>query len=242
MINKKKCLIIGWCLIALVYTGHAQQNERPITYQVVENMGYRGDDAGDAYAKERCVLDIYYPENKKDFPTVVWFHGGGITGGQKFIPNELKEKGLAVVAVNYRLSPKVKAPVYIDDAAAAIAWTFKHIADYGGDPTKIIVSGHSAGGYLVAMVGLDTSWLRQYREDSLKLVGIVDFRWHALTPMPVRAEQGIKGTQPMIDEYAPLYHVRNDAPPLMLISGDREMEMLGRDEENAYFYRMRKFV
>lgn len=188
------------------------------------------------------MLDVYYPEHKKNFTTVVWFHGGGITGGEKFIPAELKEKGLAVVAVNYRLSPKVKVPAYIDDAAAAIAWTFKHIADYGGDPAKIIVSGHSAGGYLIAMVGLDKSWLQKYGEDADKLAGIVDFSGHAITHMTVRAEHGIKDTQPTIDEYAPLYHVRNDAPPLVLITGDRELEMLGRYEENAYFYRMMKLV
>ena len=241
-IKRKKCVAIAWCLIAFVFTAHAQQNEQPTTYQLVEDIGYRGDDAGDAYVRERCVLDVYYPEDKKDFPTVVWFHGGGITGGQKFVPQELKEKGLAVVAVNYRLSPQVQAPAYIDDAAAAIAWTVKHIADYGGDPTKIIISGHSAGGYLVAMVGLDKSWLQQYGEDADKLAGIVDFSGHAITHMTVRAERGIKDTQPIIDEYAPLYHVRDDAPQLVLITGDRELEMLGRYEENAYFYRMMKLV
>lgn len=241
-INRKKYVMIGWCLIAFVITAHAQRAANSITYQLVEDIGYRGDDVDDTYAKERCVLDVYYPENTKDFPTVVWFHGGGITGGEKFIPKELKEKGLAVVAVNYRLSPKAKAPAYIDDAAAAVAWTFNHIADYGGDPTKIIVSGHSAGGYLVAMVGLDKSWLQQHGEDADKLAGIVDFSGHAITHMTVRAERGIKDTQPIVDEYAPLYHVRKDAPPLVLITGDREMEMLGRYEENAYFYRMMKFV
>src|SRR5690606_17260154 len=97
MINRKKYVMIGWCLIAFLFTAHAQQNERSTTYQLVEDIGYRGDDVDDVYAKERCVLDVYYPENTTDFTTVVWFHGGGITGGQKFIPNELKEKGLAVV-------------------------------------------------------------------------------------------------------------------------------------------------
>src|SRR3546814_4589426 len=80
------------------------------------------------------------------------------------------------------------APSYIGDAPAAVAWTFKHIADYGGDPSKIIISGHSAGGYLVAMVGLDKSWLQQYGEDADKLAGIVDFSGHAITHMTVRAE------------------------------------------------------
>lgn len=245
MVKKKKIryrLVVGLCLIAFMSAAHAQQTANSLTYQLIENMRYRSENSDDAYAVERCVLDVYYPENKKDYPTVVWFHGGGITGGEKFIPQELKEKGIAVVAVNYRLSPKVKAPAYIDDAAAAIAWTFKHIGEYGGDPSKIFISGHSAGGYLVAMVGLDTSWLQQYGEDADKLAGVIDFSGHAITHMTVRAERGIKDTQPIVDELAPLYHVRNDAPPLVLITGDREMEMLGRYEENAYFYRMMKVV
>ncbi|MFC7525719.1 alpha/beta hydrolase [Parapedobacter sp. GCM10030251] len=236
-------LMVGLCVIgviAFLSTAYAQQAANPVTYRLIENIGYRSGNNSDVYAKERCVLDIYYPENREDFPTVVWFHGGGITGGEKFIPEELKDKGIAVVAVNYRLSPKVKSPVYIDDAAAAIAWTFKHIEEYGGDPNKILISGHSAGGYLVAMVGLDKSWLHTYGEDADRLAGIIDFSGHAITHMTVRAERGIKDTQPIVDELAPLYHVRKDAPPLVLITGDRELEMLGRYEENAYFYRMMK--
>lgn len=236
-------VIVGSCLTALTIVARGQQTDRPVTYQLEENKGYRPDAAtADAYAAERCVLDIYYPAQAKDFATVVWFHGGGITGGEKFIPHELKEKGLAVVAVNYRLSPKVKNPVYIDDAAAAIAWVFKHIADYGGNPDRIFVSGHSAGGYLVAMVGLDKSWLQAYGEDADRLAGIIDFSGHAVTHMTVRAERGISDKQPIVDEYAPLYHVRADAPPLVLVSGDRELELLGRYEETAYFYRMMKVV
>jgi hypothetical protein len=56
----------------------------------------------------------------------------------------------------------------------------------------------------------------------------------------VRAERGIKDTQPVIDDLAPLYHVRHDAPPLLLITGDRNLELLGRYEENAYLWRMMK--
>src|SRR3546814_14656444 len=102
------------------------------------------------------------------------------------------------------------APTYIDDAAAAVAWTFKHIADYGGDPSKIIISGHSAGGYLVAMVGLDKSWLQQSGEDADKLDGIVDLSGHAITHMTGRAGVGIKDTQPNIHEYATLEPGRNE--------------------------------
>ncbi|WP_245826883.1 alpha/beta hydrolase [Parapedobacter luteus] len=242
-INKKTyySMVMGWCLVAFVLTAYAQQAAVPTTYRLVQNVNYRPDSTDD-YIRERCVLDVYYPEQTKDFPTVVWFHGGGITGGEKFIPQELKEKGIAVVAVNYRLSPKVKNPAYIDDAAAAIAWVFQHIGEYGGTADKIFATGHSAGGYLAAMVGLDKSWLRQYGVDADKLAGIIDFSGHAITHMTIRAEQGIKETQPIVDEYAPLFHVRGDAPPLVLVSGDRELELLGRYEESAYFYRMMKIA
>ncbi|MGK6349836.1 alpha/beta hydrolase [Parapedobacter sp. DT-150] len=230
---------MAFLIVGLTGTALGQDANTSSTYQTKENINYRPDST-DAYIRERCVLDVYYPNNSKDFPTVVWFHGGGITGGEKFIPAELQKQGIAVVGVNYRLSPKVKNPAYIDDAAAAIAWVFKHISEYGGDPSKIYIAGHSAGGYLIAMVGLDKSWLQRYDVDADQVAGIIDFSGHAITHMTIRAERGIKDTQPIVDEYAPLYHVRADAPMLVLVSGDREQEMLGRYEETAYFYRMMK--
>lgn len=192
------------------------------------------------YMKERCKLDIYYPENNEGFATIVWFHGGGLTGGNKYIPEELKEKGHAVIAVNYRFYPKVKCPVYIEDAAASVAWVFKNIEKYGGNPDKIFVSGHSAGGYLTSMIGLDRSYLSEFGFDADKIAGLIPFSGHTITHFTVRKEMGIDGKQPIIDKYAPLYHVRDDAPPLVLICGDREIELLGRYEENAYMYRMMK--
>ena len=75
-----------------------------------KDISYVSGSETDTYRQERCKLDIYYPENKKDFSTIVWFHGGGMEGGNKFIPKELREQGFAVVAVNYRLSPKAKNP------------------------------------------------------------------------------------------------------------------------------------
>ncbi len=156
------------------------------------------------------------------------------------IPEKLKKQGIAVVAVNYRLSPKAKCPAYIEDAAAAVAWTFKNIEKYGGDPEKIVVSGHSAGGYLTSMVGLDKKWLAKYNIDANEIAMLVPFSGHCITHMTIRKERGIPDTQPVVDEFAPLYHVRADAPTLILISGDREREMLGRYEENAYMWRMMK--
>ena len=195
----------------------------------------------DAYLKERAVLDIYCPGDASDLkPTLVWFHGGGLTRGNKYIPSGLKEQGICVVAANYRFYPKVKMPVYIEDAAAAVAWVFKNIGDYGGHSDLIFVSGHSAGGYLASMVGLDKKWLARHEIDSNQIAGLMPLSGHTITHFTVRRERGISNKTPVVDELAPLYHVRSDAPPLLLITGDRERELLGRYEENAYLMRMMK--
>lgn len=191
-----------------------------VNYLSIENISYypAKENLADDYLRERCVLDLYHPAGINGFPTVVWFHGGGLTGGNKFIPEELKEQGMAVVAVNYRLYPKVLAPVYIEDAAAAVAWVFNNIMEYGGDPELIFVSGHSAGGYLTSMVGLDQRWLGRHGIDANRIAGLIPFSGHTITHFTVRQERGIEGTQPVVDDMAPLFHVRNDAPPLLLIT------------------------
>ena len=235
-----KYLIITLLLAVNTLFTNAQQN----SYITELNINYYSDSdtVTDEYIKERCVLDLYHPEDKEGFPTVVWFHGGGLTGGEKFIPEALKDKGMAVAAVNYRLYPVVKAPVYLEDAAAAVAWVFQHIEEFGGDPDLLFISGHSAGGYLTSMVGLDKRWLDRHEIDANRIAGLIPFSGHAITHFTVREERGIEGTRPVVDDLAPLYHVRKDAPPLLLITGDREMEMLGRYEENAYLMRMMKVV
>lgn len=154
----------------------------------------------------------------------------------------MKNKGYAVIGVGYRLSPKAKAPAYIEDAAAAVAWVFQHIKEYGGNDKLIFVSGHSAGGYLGMMITLDKKYLLHYGIDANNIAGLIPFSGQAITHFTIRQERGIAATQAIIDEYAPLYHVRKDAPPMLLITGDRELELYGRYEENAYLARMMKLV
>lgn len=229
--KKLQCLL--FCLFVF-----ASISAQDASYRSESELPYRTE--GDSYSKERCKLDIYYPANVKDFPTVIWFHGGGLSSGSKFIPEELKNCGMAVVAINYRLLPEATLSDCIDDAAAAVAWTFKEIEKYGGSRAKIFVSGHSAGGYLTNMIGMDKKWLQAYAIDADSIAGLIPFSGHAISHFAYRKAKGMKDTQPSIDEFAPLYYVRQDAPPLIIVSGDRELEMLGRYEENAYFWRMMK--
>ena len=210
-------------------------------YELIENIHYQTDQ-NDDYFNERSKLDLYYPTKEKSFATIIFFHGGGLRNGNKYIPTFLKEKGVSVVAPNYRLNPKVKAPKYIEDAAASIAWVFNNIEKYGGDKRLIFVSGNSAGGYLTSLIGLDKKYLNKHGIDANDIAGLIPLTGHAITHFTVRQELGIDRLKPIVDDLAPLYHVRADAPPILLLTGNRELELLGRYEENAYLMRMLKIA
>jgi acetyl esterase/lipase len=209
-------------------------------YRLVNDISY--SIKTDAYSLERLKLDIYHPVGADDRAVVVWFHGGGLEGGNKEIPDQLREKDIVVVGVNYRLLPQVTVRETLDDAAEAVAWVFRHIQEYGGDPRKIVVTGHSAGGYISMMLCLDKKWLATYGIDADSVMMYVPFSGQAITHYNVRKMQGIPPLQATIDEYAPLYWVRGDCPPLVLICGDRELELYGRYDENQYLARMMKLV
>lgn len=229
-------------LLFAFITGNAADTQTQYVWE--KDVHYYPDSVNrkDAYIDSQCRLDVYCPKGKAAVSTIVWFHGGGITGGKKEIPAALMEKGCAVVGVGYRFSPKAKAPAYIEDAAAAVAWVFQNIGRYGGNNKLIFVSGHSAGGYLGLMITLDKKYLAKYGIDADNIAALIPFSGQAITHFTVRKERGIKDVQPVIDDLAPLYHVRADAPPVLLITGDREKELLGRYEENAYLARMMKLA
>ena len=229
----KKCIVTMMAAVLLSVPAMAQ-------YKQVDDIRYTA--SADPYAQERCKLDVYYPTDQQDAPVVVWFHGGGIEGGEKHIDPQLKNSGLVVVAANYRLLPKAPIDSILNDAAAAVAWTYKNIDRYGGSKRKIFVAGHSAGGYLLDMIGLDKRWLAKYGVDADSLAALVPFSGQCITHYNIRKQQGIPPLQATIDEYAPLTYVRPDAPPIVIISGDREQELFGRYEEQTYFWRMLKLV
>lgn len=231
-------LLVVCIFLSISFLGHSQE----VKYIRKTNIPYCNDSINnsDSLIAKSCLLDVYYPESKKDFATVVWIHGGGLTTGKKYLPKGLMGKDICVVSVEYRLSPFVKCPKYIEDCATAVAWVFNNIESYGGDSTLIFVSGHSAGGYLADMIGMDKKWLKAYGINANRIAGLIPLSGHTITHAKIREENGINYTQPIVDEFAPLFYVRPDAPPLLLITGDRELEMWGRYEENAYMMRMMK--
>ncbi len=141
-------------------------------------MPYKPDGATD-YERERCTLDLYLPVAGQGFATIVWFHGGGLQNGHKAdaiavgLAKRFSAEGIAVASVDYRLSPQAKFPAYIEDAAAAVAFVRKEISSHGGSDKLVFVSGHSAGGYLTAMIGMDARYLKKHGLETDAIAGYV---------------------------------------------------------------------
>ncbi len=224
-------------LVLLTVAGRASAETTPAEYRAELALPYYAPAAlekGDAYQKEMCVLDLNYPTNSPGFATVIWLHGGGLTGGEREVPKLLQEKGFATAAVGYRLSPKATPDEILRDAAAATAWVLKNIESKGGDPKKVFIAGHSAGGYLAAMVGMDPRWLAALGLSNKQLAGIIPVSGQVTTHFQVKKVRGDTQPElrPIIDEYAPLYYASKDLPPICLILGDRRIEYKNRVEEN----------
>jgi arylformamidase len=115
-------------------------------------------------AHERQVLDVYSPRNAKDLPVVFWIHGGGWQAGDKssvqIKPQAFMDQRFVFVSTNYRLLPHVDMTTIVRDVAQAIRWVHGHIAEYGGDPERIFVMGHSAGAQLAALICTDDRYLK----------------------------------------------------------------------------------
>ena len=153
------------------------------TYLLVPDIAY-GSEA-------RQNLDLYLPRklpinlpiqaqtNSKTAadgaPLVVFFYGGSWSSGDKadyrFVGESLASKGIAVMVADYRLSPLVRYPVFVEDSALAVRWAFDHARKYGSDPKRIFVMGHSAGAYNAAMVAMDARWLAAVNLSPNELAG-----------------------------------------------------------------------
>lgn len=187
----------------------------------------------DAVRREKCVMDWRFPQGRPGFATIVWLHGGGLVEGGRRVP-VLGDPGIGVIGAGYRLATEAAHPAYLEDAAAVAAWALKNVAGHGGDPAKVFLAGHSAGGWLAAVAGMDPRWLAAHGLSNRALAGIIPVSAQMTTHFHVRKLRGDLGPElrPVIDELAPLHHVSPDLPPVCLIVGDRKAEFPGRVEEN----------
>jgi acetyl esterase/lipase len=209
--------------------------------EVLRNVPY-------AEGGRRAHLDIYRPRNRdlSGAPVLIQIHGGGWTIGTKeqqglLLMNRMAQQGWVCVAANYRLAPKHRFPTQIVDVKRAIAWVHENIADYGGDPSYVVITGGSAGGHLSALAAL-TPGLPDYQpgfEDAdtsvsacvpfygiYDLAGMteqrsaVDMRDRFLAPWVFK-----KDPRTDLDDFvraSPLAHVGDHAPDFFVIHGSND--------------------
>ena len=179
----------------------------------------------------RQRLDVYMPSQlladkalvAGGAPLVVFFYGGSWSSGDRadyrFVGEALASQGVAVVVADYRLSPEVRYPVFLQDSALATRWAFDNAQKYGADPTRIFVMGHSAGAYNAAMLALDKRWLSGVDSSPDKLAGWIGLAGpYDFLPIGDRKTQVAfewPGTPP--DSQA-LFHASSASPPALLLA------------------------
>ena len=140
------------CVIAFALASAAQADT------VKQNIPYAEP------VNDRQMLDVYAPDNAKNLPVVFWIHGGGWQVGDKTLvqikPKAFVDKGFVFVATNYRLLPNVDMETIVRDVAKSMHWVNDHIAEFGGDPKRVLVMGHSAGAQLAALICTDDRYLK----------------------------------------------------------------------------------
>ena len=139
----------------VVAAGDAPQMVPKLIYNNIRYT-YSGPD-------KQNVLDVYAPATGNNHPIVLYVHGGGWLGGTKAQleskPDFFVGNDYVLVSINYRLSPEFKHPAHVQDVASAIAWVYNNAAQFGGDPERIAISGHSAGAHLAALAATDPRYL-----------------------------------------------------------------------------------
>lgn len=184
---------------------------------------------------QRQKLDVYAPRMRGAGPlaVIVFFYGGSWNSGTKdgygFVGRALASRGFLVAIPDYRLVPQVRYPAFLEDNAAALRWVRGHIGDFGGDPARIVLAGHSAGAYNAAMLALDPRWLGQDRKAVRGLIGLAgpyDFLPFK-GPIVERAFAGV--TDPSATQ--PVHYAHAEAPPAFLASGDKDTMVLPRNSD-----------
>ena len=175
----------------------------------------------------RQQLDLYRPTEvdtdglQSQLPVIVFIHGGSWQDGNKdgysFVGRALASRGFMVAIPNYQLVPEVRYPTFLEDNAAAVTWVIDNITQYGGDPSQIVLVGHSAGAYNAAMLALDERWLGSGRQSVRGFVGLAgpyDF-----LPLDGEITQAAFGNEENLETTQPISFATADDPPVLLLHG-----------------------
>ncbi len=180
---------------------------------------------GLAYGPElRQRLDVYQPAGEsRNAPLGVFFYGGNWSSGERadyrFVGEALASQGIVAVIADYRLSPAVRYPVFVQDSARAVRWARDHAAEFGADPARVFVMGHSAGAYNAAMVALDARWLRAEGMAPSQLAGWIGLAgpYDFLPIVDPQSRVAFEWPATPADSQ-PLAHASRASPPALLLA------------------------
>ncbi len=187
----------------------------------------------------RQTLDVYAPEGAQDAPLLVFVHGGGLLFGDKslvaHVGQRLAAAGIVTVAPNHRFSPAVTHPAHVEDVAAAVAWAVDHAREIGADPDRVVLAGHSSGGYLVALLATDPRWLEAagVARDAIRAVAPISGFFHVPRLAPERPQTVWGGEPAHWSDASPAAHVDAEVPPMLLLFADGDDD--ARKAENTDF-------
>ncbi|HEY1189330.1 MAG TPA: alpha/beta hydrolase [Gemmata sp.] len=209
-------------------------NEEAQGYKRHPDIAYRTGAGAD---KERHVLDLYVPKGKKDFPTVLFVHGGTWKSGFKelyaVLGQSLAADGIGCAICNYRLSPKVQHPAHVEDVARAFAWTVENIGKYGGTKDRLFLCGHSAGGHLVSLLATDPQYLKAEQLGPANIKGVASFSGVYQIVHTEKVFEAAFGKDEKLCRLAsPLTHVTGKCPPFLIAYADTDFPQLDTMAEN----------
>jgi acetyl esterase/lipase len=212
-----------------------------IVNAITPNSGYtRTRDI--VYGDHGLKLDVYSPDHAQQAPVVLFFWGGSWQKSRsfdksayKFLGQALAEKGYVAMIADYRVYPQVQYPAFLYDCAQAVSWAHAHAADYGGDPAKLVLMGHSAGAYNAVMLALDPEYLHAVGADPGWLRGAVGLAGpYDFLPITDPDLQAVFGPPQQWPQTQPINHVDGRAPPLLLIAGDDDNIVYVKNTNNLY--------
>jgi acetyl esterase/lipase len=184
-------------------------------------------------------LDVYVPSKPMQAPRpmVVFWHGGRWRYGDKsdyrFVGAALAESGCLVAVANYRHYPRVKMPGFMNDAARAAQWASIHAAEYGGDPQRLYLMGHSAGAHLAALVTLDQRYFAALGPRIPHIAGVIGLSGpYDFLPLTDADQQDMFGPPELYPQSQPINFVHADAPPMLLIQGLRDQTVKPKNSRN----------
>lgn len=212
----------------------------PATFEVEShaNIPYRSDKDADP---ARHILDVYVPKGQKDFPVVLFVHGGSWDSGNKYLyfayGGVFAKAGIGFVVCNYRLSPKVQHPAHVQDVAKAFAWTCENIGKYGGNPEKAFVCGHSAGGHLVSLLATDPQYLKAEKRTPADIKGVVSISGvYKIYATEKVFHEPFGKDEEACKNASPLTHVVGKHPPFLIAYGDKDiphLDEMAQDMDSA---------